>query len=94
MADPPGSFSEKAHDEWSLERERILHNKITQLGLRIEGTYLEGIVTRLYTELAAAGIQLRPKVYLSDEWACPDGVPVIGIPFYPRTRNSHASKTR
>ena len=82
MARSSGTFAEKAHDEWSLERERILHNKITELGLRIEGTYLEAIVARLYTELAAAGIALRPKVYLSDEWACPDGVPVIGIPFY------------
>jgi hypothetical protein len=82
MPEPPGSFAEKSHDEWSLEKERILQRRIAELGLRIEGTYLEQIVERLYGELDAAGIAFKPKVYLSDEWACPDGVPVIGIPFY------------
>ena len=23
-----------------------------------------------------------PACYLSDEWGCPSGIPVIGIPFY------------
>ena len=82
MAEAPGTFAEKPNDEWSIEKERILQRKIHELGLRIEGTYLEAIVKRLYAELDAAGILLKPKVYLSDEWACPDGVPVIGIPFY------------
>jgi hypothetical protein len=71
-----------ANEEWLAERARILKASIDQLGLRIEGTYLEQLVTRLYGELEAAGIRFKPKVYLADEWACPDGVPVIGIPFY------------
>jgi len=34
-------------------------------------------------ELAAKGLaRFRPGVYLSDEWACPDKEPVIGVPFY------------
>ena len=84
MAEPHGPFAEKKpqDDGWAVERERLLHNRIDELGLRIEGTYLQPIVERLYAELANAGIALRPKVYLSDEWSCPDGVPVIGIPFY------------
>ena len=24
----------------------------------------------------------RPPVYLSDQWGCPDGTPLIGVPFY------------
>jgi len=32
--------------------------------------------------LERAGISFKPKTYLSDEWGCPNGVPVIGIPFY------------
>ena len=71
-----------ANEDWVAERARILKATIDQLGLRIEGTYLEKLVTRLYAELDAAGIRFKPKVYLADEWACPDGVPVIGIPFY------------
>lgn len=82
MAEHPGPFAEKAHADWSAERERLLQRKINDLGLKIEGTHLERIVGDLYAELERAGIALRPKVYLSDEWSCPDGVPVIGIPFY------------
>lgn len=74
--------SGKGPEDWVAERARILAATIDQLGLRIEGTYLEALVTRLYAELDAAGIRFKPKVYLADEWACPDGVPVIGIPFY------------
>jgi hypothetical protein len=81
MAEHPG-FAEKSPDDWSAERERLMQKKIADLGLKIEGTYLERIVERLYGELSQAGIDLRPKVYLSDEWSCPDGVPVIGMPFY------------
>jgi hypothetical protein len=82
MASSALPFAEAAKDEWSNERERLLQRKIADMGLRIEGTYLEPIVGGLYDELERAGIRLKPKVYLSDEWACPDGVPVIGIPFY------------
>jgi hypothetical protein len=32
--------------------------------------------------LEGANIRLKPKVYLSDEWGCPEGLPIIGIPFY------------
>lgn len=77
----PG-FEAAKSPEWSLERERLLANKITDLGLKIEGTYLQQLVERLYSELGRAGIQFKPFVYLSDEWSCPDRVPVIGVPFY------------
>jgi bifunctional non-homologous end joining protein LigD len=40
------------------------------------------IVDCLYEELESAKIRLKPKVYLSDEWGCPEGPPIIGIPFY------------
>lgn len=67
---------------WQRERDQLLHTKISELGLRIAGTRLQVLVDRLYAELDAAGIRFKPEVYLSDEWACPDGVPIIGIPFY------------
>ena len=28
------------------------------------------------------GLAFRPPVYLSDQWGCPDGTPLIGVPFY------------
>jgi len=82
MPPGPGGFSESSSESWSKEREDLLHKTIKELGLKLEGTYLQTIVDRLYAELDTAGIKFKPKVYLSDEWSCPDGVPIIGIPFY------------
>lgn len=67
---------------WHEERERLLRSRISELGLRIEGSELEPLVARLYRELDDAGLQFKPPIYLSDEWGCPEGVPVIGVPFY------------
>ena len=67
---------------WHEERERLLNSRISELGLRIEGTELEPLVEQLYRELEARGIAFKPPVYLTDEWGCPEGVPVIGVPFY------------
>jgi hypothetical protein len=37
----------------------------------------------LYRELEQKGLmKFRPLCYLTDEWGCPSGEPVIGIPFY------------
>jgi hypothetical protein len=69
-------------DNWSAERENLLQTKLTELGLKLEGTRLETLVHRLYEDLGRAGITFRPRAYLSDEWGCPEAVPIIGIPFY------------
>jgi hypothetical protein len=82
MATPQVPFVESAKDAWSEQRAQLLQGRIHDLGLKIQGTYLEKIIERLYDELERAGISLKPVVYLSNEWSCPDGVPVIGIPFY------------
>jgi predicted esterase len=55
---------------------------MSHLGLSIEGTWLEDCVQRLYDELEAKGIRLRPHVWLSDEWFAPDTAPGFAIPFY------------
>jgi hypothetical protein len=65
------------------EARELLSRPIRDLGLRLEGSMLEKYVQQLYTELAARGLErFRPGVYLSDEWACPDREPIIGVPFY------------
>ena len=56
--------------------------RISDIGLEIRGTLLESMVSQLYEELAAKGLAFRPPVYLSDQWGCPDGTPIIGVPFY------------
>jgi hypothetical protein len=64
------------------EQRDLLSRKISDLALKIPGTRLEELINELYQELEKAGISFKPKTYLSDEWGCPQGVPVIGIPFY------------
>ena len=71
-----------AEDKAVTEQRELLSRKISELSLAIPGTRLEALILQLYDELEKAGISFRPKTYLSDEWGCPQGVPVIGIPFY------------
>jgi hypothetical protein len=68
--------------EWDEERSALLGKRISDLGLQIRGTRVERLVDELYKELAARSVSFRPPVYLSDQWGCPDGTPLIGVPFY------------
>jgi hypothetical protein len=68
--------------EWQSERDHLLGQAISDIGLTIAGSRVERLVARLYEELSAHSVAFRPPVYLSDQWGCPDGTPVIGVPFY------------
>lgn len=68
--------------DWRAEREALLGRRIAELGLRIEGSPVQALGEELYRELDARGLVFKPPVYLSNEWGCPDGVPLIGVPFY------------
>jgi len=72
----------KLRDWDKLPDEQILQIRVRDLGLKINGTWLEPLIQRLYNELDAKGISFRPPCYLADEWLCPDKMPIIGIPFY------------
>ncbi len=65
-----------------LRNSRLLDVRLCDLGLRIEGTWIEECIQRIYDELAARDIRLRPHCWLSDEWFSPVGVPGIALPFY------------
>ncbi|ABF40552.1 conserved hypothetical protein [Candidatus Koribacter versatilis Ellin345] len=61
----------------------ILDKPIRSFGLKLEGSPVEHFVQQLYRELENKGLhKFRPACYLSDEWGCPSGEPIIGIPFY------------
>jgi hypothetical protein len=66
----------------AIGEEELLDQRICDLPLRIEGTWLEERVAQLYRELAAKGLAFKPRCYLADEWLTPEGEPLIGIPFY------------
>src|SRR5687767_4698568 len=86
----PALFREKAPGPEPRDRarllevpkEQLLRARIKDLQLHLAGTPLERLIQQLYAELEARGLDFRPQCYLSDEWGCPSGVPVIGIPFY------------
>lgn len=65
-----------------VKQQELLSRKISELPLKIEATHLQELIFQLYKELEEAGIAFKPKTYLTNGWGCPDGVPVIGIPFY------------
>lgn len=66
----------------ALRDEELLALRIRDLGVRIEGSELEGRVAALHAELGERGLRLRPPCFLGDEWFSPGGVPAIAIPFY------------
>src|SRR5262245_32238125 len=69
--------------ESHFETGRLLGTPIADLGLTIEGTDLEPVLTEFRQELEEAGIRrLKPHFYLSDEWGVPFETIAIGIPFY------------
>jgi hypothetical protein len=63
--------------------QELLGRPIRELGLRLAGSPVERFVEQLYRELEAKGLtKFHPACYLTDEWGCPSGEPIIGIPFY------------
>jgi hypothetical protein len=56
--------------------------RVDELGLSIERSPLRALIERAHEELHALGVDFRPKYYVSNEWGCPDGQPLVGIPFY------------
>lgn len=74
---------ETAPSALQADLQEMLSKPIRDLGLKLEGSPLERFVVQLYRELDRKGIgRFHPRCYLSDEWGCPSGEPVIGIPFY------------
>jgi hypothetical protein len=61
---------------------QLWDQRVDELGLNLEMSPVQPLIDRLYQELALAGIDFRPLVFVANEWGCPDGIPLIGIPFY------------
>ena len=75
--------SRKPKVAWeALSDDDLLHLRICDLNVRIEGTELAVRVQQLWRELAAKGLKLKPVCFLSDEWLSPGDQAAIGIPFF------------
>ncbi len=61
----------------------LVDRRICDLGLKLEGSDVEPFVQQLHRELEEKKIhKFKPQCYLTDEWGCPSGEPIIGVPFY------------
>ncbi|MBL8033338.1 MAG: putative zinc-binding metallopeptidase [Leptospiraceae bacterium] len=65
-----------------VEEKQLLQFRLCDLPLKIENTWLNELVQKLYAELEARGLAFRPPCYLGDEWFSPEGIPAIALPFY------------
>lgn len=65
-----------------LSESELLAVRIRDLGLGIEGTWIEECLGDLHDELARRGLAFRPHAWLSSDWFVADNVPGIAIPFY------------
>jgi len=65
-----------------LGDEQLLDKKISQLGLTLADTPLQGLVQQLHDELAAKGLVFHPPGHVGDEWFVPVGIPAIFVPFF------------
>ena len=65
-----------------LPDEALLDVRLCDLGLTIEGSWLEGALARFLRRARRARPHVPAALWLSSEWFSPDGVPGIAIPFY------------
>jgi hypothetical protein len=65
-----------------LDHRDLLDLRMSDLGLRIEGTWLQTCIERVIDELAQRGLRFAPHFWLSDEWFSPAEVPGVALPFY------------
>ncbi len=67
---------------WSyLSDTDLLDLRLKDLGVSIEGTWLQGCMKTLNGELKRRGL-VQAHAWISDEWFSPDTTPGIAVPFY------------
>jgi hypothetical protein len=67
-------------EKWT--NEELFDLRLCDLGVTLEGIWLEDCMERLSAELERRALHFRPHVWLSHDWFSPDGIPGIAIPFY------------
>lgn len=72
----------RKHKWEKLPDSELLDVRLRDLGVRIEGTWIEEAVDELHEELARRELRFRPHAWLSHDWFVPDRVPGIAVPFY------------
>lgn len=66
----------------NLTDNELLRIRVCDLPISFEDSDYSHLLDKLYLELDKKKILFRPKVWLSDDWFCPDGVTGFAIPFF------------
>src|SRR5256886_9009894 len=72
----------EAIDWANLSDEELLEKRISELGLKLDGTELQPLIQQLHDELSQKGLVFHPPCHIGDEWFVPVGIPAIFIPFF------------
>ncbi len=72
----------RRHPWANWPNQRLLQLRFKDLGLQLQGTWIEDCLGDLHAELESRGLRIRPHAWLSEEWFSPDSTPGIAIPFY------------
>ena len=67
---------------WAMLSDRLKELRIKDLNLDLEKSWVFPYIQKLYAELDSKNIKLKPKIWISDDWFCPDGTTGFAIPFY------------
>lgn len=65
-----------------LPEHELFDVRLRDLGVRIEGTWIEECLSDLGEDLARRELLFRPHAWLSTDFFVPDDIPGIAIPFY------------
>ncbi len=73
----------KYFDELSnLTDSQLLRMRICDLPISFETSQFSNCLDELHRELEKKKIKFRPKVWISDDWFCPDGITAFALPFF------------
>ena len=80
---PPSGTRERSSQRGNRSATPYSAGRSPSSDSRSAGSRVERLGRELCTRSSARKvIAFRPPVYLSDQWGCPDGTPLIGVPFY------------
>ena len=77
-----------------MTQRELLSVRLCDLGVSIEGTWLEESIERVREELAQRDLRFNPHFWLSDEWFSPAGVPASLCPSTSHIPSSRVSNAR
>ncbi len=68
---------------WSRSSDELLLGlRMSDLGVRLETSWMMKVVKELFRELDRRNVRIRPHLWVSHDFFSPEGIPGIAVPFY------------